>query len=192
MTIIVGGLRSRLIFDSTYKVINDGLTALGWFAGGRHHAPVTFVPDEQDVETEVPLNTLALSDENVSSAEIELGSMLSDNTRTFYLDFFAEEDALGKHLIGDCRDLLQGRMPSIGRTGPAIAIYDFRQATPPVVFYVQVEGVRIDRAHNFPHPWAKHWYSIQFDLVDSYSDENDAGGVAQPTLSTYDSGSYDG
>lgn len=168
---IVGGLRSRLIFDSTFKVLNDSLIALGWFAGGRHHSPITFVPDEQDVETQVPLNTLALSDENVTSDDIELGSKLADNVRYFYLDFFAEEDALGKHVIGDCRDILEGRMLSIGRTGPVIPVYDFSQATPPLVFYAAVDNVRIDRAHSFPHPWAKHWYSIQFTLTDTYSDD---------------------
>jgi hypothetical protein len=173
-TSIVGGIRSRLIFDSLYNTINNGLTALGWFESGRRYAPVTFLAEEQETSTEIPLNTLALSDENVSSMDIELGSVLADMTRYYYVDFFAESDVLGKQLIGDVRDLLEGRMPDLGPPGPVINVYDYRQATPPIVFACQVLNVRVDRAHSWTQPWLRHWYSCQLTLIDTYGTDEDA------------------
>lgn len=173
MTTLVGGLRSRMVFDSCYKVINDSLTALGWFGPSRRHAPINFTAGEQNTLVEVPLNTLALSDENVSSTPWELGSELAEHTRWYYVDFFAEDDAVGKHLIGDVRDILEGRLPSIGRRGATMPVYDMRQATPPVLFSCEVANCRIDRAHDYSHEWLRHWYSVQFVLLDYYGDETD-------------------
>jgi len=169
----VGGLRSRLIFDSVYHTIKDGLKYLGWFDGGRRHAPIFFVAEPQETETEIPLNTVALSDENINSKPIELGSELAEHTRWFYVDMFAEDDAVGKHLIGDIKDILEGRMPSIGRSGPVVDIYDYRMATPQQVATCYVQNVQVDRAHGWNKPWLRHWYSVQFQLVDTYSSEND-------------------
>jgi len=168
---IVGGLRSRLIFDSTYQTVKDGLTALGWFETGRRHAPINLVDEPQDTDEEVPLNTLAVSDENVRSENWELGSILAEKVRWFYVDLFAESDSLGKHLIGDVADLLEGRFASIGRAGPVIYVYDYRQTTPTAVFTCDVMNLRIDRAHGWNRPWLRHWYSIQFQVVDFYADD---------------------
>lgn len=170
---VVGGLRSRLIFDSTFKVVNDGLTALGWFGAGRHHQPITVIPEEVNTAIEVPMNTLAVSDENVSDTPQEMGSVLAEFTRYFYVDFFAESDELGKHVIGDVHDILEGRMPSIGRAYPIIPVYDFRMgASPTVMFACDVMSVRTERAHMFNQPWLRHWWSVQFQLIDYYTNES--------------------
>jgi hypothetical protein len=173
---IVGGLRSRLIFDSTFRLISDGLTALGWFDPARRHAPVNLVDEPPDTEREVPLNTLALSDENVSGTAWELGSNLAEKIRFFYVDLYAESDSLGKHLIGDVADLLEGRFASIGRTGPTVDVYDFRQATPSVVATCDVVNLRVDRAHGWTKEWLRNWFSIQFQLVDFYGEDEDEAG----------------
>jgi hypothetical protein len=173
MTGIVGGLRARLVFDSTFKVLSDGLTALGWFAPGRRHQPVSLVDEPPDTDLEVPLNTLALSDENVTSADWELGgSSLVEKTRFLYVDLYAENDSLGKHLIGDVADLLEGRFPSIGRSAPVVAVYDYRQTSPSLITVCNVENLRVDRAHGWTRPWLRHWFSIQFQLVDVYQGDS--------------------
>lgn len=179
MTEILGGLRSRLIDDSLYYVLKQALTALGWFNTGRQHKPIDFVNEARDPVglPEIAINTLALSGENIANQSGELGSQFSEFTRNYYVDFFAESDALGKHLIGDIADLLLGRMASAGRSNPVIDVYDWRQATPTIQFRVEVDNVNIDRAHGFPHPWTRHWYSCQFTLTDFYGTEDDAHGL---------------
>lgn len=171
-TVYVGGLRARLIKDSVYYTLNAALDALGWYDPARKHAPVTFEGEAQDTATEIPLNTLALSDEAEFSRDLELGSNLAERPWTMYVDLFAESDSLGLHLIRDVKDILEGRMPSIGRDWPAITVMDWTMATPAEIFRVDVEQVRIDRAHNYPHPYLRHWYSCQFQIVDAYNDEN--------------------
>lgn len=176
-----GGLRSRMIEMSTFETIKTALTALDWFASGRRHQPIILVNEAQEPTGDpIAFNTLALSSENVASSDEELGSLLAEHRRSYYVDFFAESDALGQHVIGDVKDILEGRMPSLGRSNPIIDVYDYRQATPPQVFYVEVEGVTIDRAHGFPQPWARHWFSVQFTLIDYYSDDGTADILAPP------------
>jgi hypothetical protein len=175
MTVYVGGLRARLIKDSCYFTLVDALTTLGWFDPTRRHQPITMVAEQQDLTVEIPLNTLALFAEGRGpTLDWELGSTFSQHSRLYYVDFFAESDALGEHVIEDVRDILEGRMPSIGRADPIINVMDYTQATPTQLFYVDVEGVRQDRAHNFPQPYLRHWFSLQFTLTDYYGDELDA------------------
>jgi len=171
MAIIVGGLRSRLIFDSLFAVLDDGLTALGWLSPPvpRRNLPVSLVAEQQDVSHEVALNTVALSDENVSSTPWEMGSQLAEDTRNYYIDFFGESDAVAKHVIGDLRDLVMGKMPDIGPAGPVINVYDYRQSPAPFIFGVDVINVRVDRSHDTTHPWLRHWYSIQLQLLDYFN-----------------------
>ena len=163
---IVGGLRQRLNFDSTKNEIERALTALGWFDGGRGHLPIQFVTEPVDDRTEVPLNTLVLAAENLSEFEFELGSLYSEHSRTFYCDFYAENQSVGEHFVFDLKDILQGRMPSVSRDGPVIEVFDYTQATPPVIHVLQIENVFVDRAHRFSYPWEKYWWSIVFTGVD--------------------------
>jgi hypothetical protein len=171
---IVGGLRHRLIFDSIYNMINDSLTSLGWFDAGREHLPIRFVSEPIDPDEEVDYNTLALSADNTSGSEWELGSNYSEHTRDYYVDFYAEGHALGEHLIYDVRDVIEGRMPSIGRTYPGTAVYDYRtQPAPPQICTVEFDFIFVDRANQFVKPWQRHWWSISFRVIDYYGDEND-------------------
>lgn len=171
---IVGGLRSRLIFDSVYNMINDSLTSLNWFAGGREHLPITFLSEPIDDEDEVALNTLVLTAEDTGTFDIELGSNYAEHNRSYYVDFYAESHSLGEHVIYDVRDIIQGRMPSISRTHPSATVYDYRtQPTPPQIATVHFDFVTVDRATKFVKPWEKHWWSCAFLVVDSYGDEND-------------------
>lgn len=170
---LAGGLRARMIFDNVYETIHSGVTALGWFGSGRRHQPVTMVAEEQDSTHEVAVNTLAVSDENVTNTPWELGAGLSEDRRVFYVDFFGESDAVAKHIIGDVRDVLLGKLSAIGRTGPVIDVYDLRQPTPPFLFQLEVWNVTVDRSHDYTHPWLRHWYSISFNTRDYYV--NDLG-----------------
>lgn len=168
----VGGQRQRLIFDSFYRMLHDVLEARGWFdsVDGRAQVSMTFEPVA--LQEAIAFNTIAVSDEDLTDNEAELGSNFGEIRWTFYVDFFAENRVVGRDLIGDVRDILKGRMESLGRTGPMLPVYDWTQATPTVIFYCEIEDVVVDRAHDYPQPWLSNWYSCRCDLVDYYTSES--------------------
>jgi hypothetical protein len=169
--VVVGGTRVRIVYDSIYNEINRALTALGWFDAGREHLPITFRTLPVDDETGVPPNTLVLVSEDEFFNESELGSPYGEHTRQYYLDFYAESQPLGEHVIFDCRDILEGRMASIGRDGPVIPLMNYSIATPVEIGTLDVEFVQVDRGHLFQYPWQKFWYSCSFTILDYYGNE---------------------
>ncbi len=172
MSDIVGGLRARLIRESLYQKIEAGLTDLGWFDAGRPHQPIQFLPKGANQDDPIEENTLALADENDYESGWEMGSNLTEQTWQMYVDFYAESDALGLSLIRDVRDILRGRFTSIGQDTTWFHVYDFREATPPILFQCEIQNVDTDRAHGFLKPWLAHWYSCVFEIVDTYADES--------------------
>lgn len=168
----VGGLRARLVRDSIYNAVHVALGDLGWFTDRASRSPVTFIPEVVAFDQEVPMNTVALSDESDRTDYVEMGSQLSELSWGMILDVYPENDSLGLHLIRDIKDILEGRMPSIGRGRPFIDVYDYTLATPVVIFSVEIENVKTDKAHNFPQPWMRFWRSCNFTVVDSYTDED--------------------
>ncbi len=173
MTTIVGGLRSRLIRESCFEMVRGSLTQLGWFDPTRPHLPVTFESRQQTHEEPIIPNTAALSDENLTETDWELGSQLAEHTWQMYIDFYADNDAIGLHFIRDVQDILRGRISAIGRTQPNFAVYDFRQATPPLLFFCDLERVVVDKSHGFLKPWLLHWYSCSFEIIDYYATDAD-------------------
>jgi hypothetical protein len=176
MTIYVGGIRERFIKDSVYEYLKAKLGALGWFNSGRQHAPIAFHDEAVDIRQLVALNTLTLSSENNVGDDIEMGSNLTEFTWTMFVDFYAESEAVGLHLIGDVAAILRGQMSSIGAQRSFVPVFDYFQATPAdPIFYVGVEKVRTDKAHDFPHVHLRHWHACQFDIIDAYGDDSEGG-----------------
>lgn len=183
---LVGGLRARLLRESLFAFLYGGLDELGWFDIGRDHLPINFVSTQIADDTEIPLNTLVLADEDIVSSDEELGSLLAENRWTFFVDFFAEDDAVGLDLVRDVRDLVQGRFSSIA-PGPTFGVYDWRQATPPLLFSCEIEDAAVDRAHGFTKPWQRFWYSCSFQVIDVFSDDegipgSPSGGESEPIV----------
>ncbi len=170
---IVGGLRNRLIRDSLINMITESLDALGWFDLDRQHSPISVNAEPVDNTEVVPPNTLAVADDEMSDEDLEMGSDLAEHRWSFYIDFYAEDTAIGIHVIEDIKAILQGRMPSIGRSGPRLSVKDYTD-TGDHLFYVEIEDVQVHRAHNWPKPWLKAWYSCSFDLLDDYGNEDDS------------------
>lgn len=175
MTVVVGGLRARLIRDSAFTMLRDSVDALGWRDAGRRHKPVLFRAEPVPWDEEVPLNTVAVSQTDVSGDEVELGSNLSEDRWTFYVDLYAEDESVGTHLAHDIRDILRGKIPSIGRNQPLLPVYNLAGETPEdVLFNCEIEDVLVDRANDFPKSWQRYWYVVRFIIVDYYGDENDS------------------
>lgn len=172
MTIYVGGLRSRLIRDSLIKMVSDSLEALGWFQTDRQHKPLNVIAVAIDDE-EVPLNTLAFTEDDMVSSEDELGSLMAEHAWTWFIDFYAEDNSVGLHVIQDVKAILEGRMPSIGRGDPHLDVIDFTLATPVKIFSCEIQDVETHKAHGFPRAFQRFWHSVSFTLIDRYGDEED-------------------
>lgn len=173
MSTPVGGLRARLIRESLFRMLHTAVTDLGWFAPGRNHSPLTFNSDPITDLREIAPNSAALADFDTNDGEVELGSLLTDVTWRFYVDMYAESEALGLHFSRDIKDILQGRMSSIGRTRPDFGVTDFTAATPSVIFFCEIIGVRVDRPITASKDHDKFWYTVRFDVVDAYATDLD-------------------
>jgi hypothetical protein len=171
MSSVVGGLRAQLIRESIYQTLYQALADLGWFDSGRRHKPITFPGVTETNENEIPINRIALNDEDMFGFDLEFGSTATETRWTYWVDFYAENDSLGKHVIYDVRDILGGRMSTIGRSHSSVVVWDYTLATPAPIFKVGVEDIVVDRAHDFPKPYQKHWYACRFTIVDAYDDE---------------------
>ncbi len=172
--IYVGGLRGRLIRESIYQAVNTALDDLGWFDAGRKHTPIQFIPTGVDDNENIDKNVLVLADWDLADFPEEMGSDLAEHRTTYYLDFYAEDDAIGLHMGQDLRDIMAGRITAIGRNAPRVDVYDWTMATPSVIFTVQIEDILIDRPEVFERPWQRFLRSVRFDVVDYYGNDEDA------------------
>lgn len=174
MTAYVGGLRARLIRESVYRTLYSSLDALGWFDDVPNRLPVTFEPTSVDIEERVEKNTASMTDWDTTETPEEMGSDLAEHRWTYYVDFFAENDAVGIHFATDVKDILSGRMTAIGRVRPTASVYDFTAATPTEIFTVGFERILVDRPENYRKPWTRFQRSIRFDVVDHYENDEDS------------------
>lgn len=176
---IVGGLRSRLVHDSFVRMIEDSLRLLGWFedtiyddpSGVRAHRRLHFIPRPNEWDEEVEMNSYSVTSDDVTDNPAEMGSALTDDTRVFAVEIYCEDDDIAIHLKDDIRDIIRGKMPSIGRDASILRVFDYRAATPPQIFYCEIENVVSDRANNFRKPWQQHWWLIRCDVIDTFGDE---------------------
>lgn len=164
MTAIRGGLRVRFIKEALYNTINEELGGLGWFDADRQHLPINFIDEAMDRDETIPWNTLVLSPEDATEWPTGLGESSAIESMVYYLEFYAENNSVALEMIFDLKDILLGRIGN--RTYPRVEVFDYRQATPPSVGFVQIEDVLVDRGLQFDRPWQKHLHVIRFDVVD--------------------------
>lgn len=160
---LTGGLRYRMMAESIYRDVEAFLTAEGWFDAGRYHRPITMVDEYPEEGTEVAVNTLAVSMGDSFTQPTELGSQAESMSVPFFCDFFGENDALGRHIIGDIYEHVQKKK--------VFDILDYQQATPPVDFQVSVveQASEIRKPERATNPWQKHWYVAAFLVEDERS-----------------------
>lgn len=179
MTTYVGGTRARLISDSFFYMVRQSLIDLGWFDANRQHEAIELVRGEVTWSEPIAINTLTISDVDIDGTDAEMGSNLTNDRWTVFTDFYAEDDSLGTHVAGDLRDILRGKMPSIGRSRPILEVRDYTVVADPLndpapfLFNVEIEEVILDRAHNASRAWQQHWFSVRAELIDTYGDELD-------------------
>ncbi len=175
MSTVVGGLRDRLITENIRNLVEDSLDALGWFDSGNELIEMSLevITYAIDDDTEIDPNIISIISEDTSYDEVELGSNMSDFIYTYAVDIYAEDQASGKHLTGDVRAILEGRFPSINRVGVTIPIYDLREATPSLLFTVDLQNISSSKQRMYNKPFQRNWWTIMFDVLDTYTDEDD-------------------
>lgn len=158
---LTGGLRDRMLLQAFYVAIQDHMTTLGWFDSGRQHSPIVMV-DQYPGEDEPPvINTLAISLGNVTPRRAELGSNIVNQETFMYADFYAESDALSRHVSGDVAAFLINN--------PVVPVKDLSNVAEPIDFYAYVEddSVAIDRPTTATNAWQKHWAIVSWAVEDT-------------------------
>jgi hypothetical protein len=164
MAALVGGLRDRMLLQSAMSDIVADLTTRGWFNVGRDHKPFTVVDEFPDEKTEVELNTIAFSMGDSNSMAAELGSAAEIIHVPIFVDMFAENDGLGRHVVGDIHEFVkkQGQFE----------VRDYRvDPTPPTEFIVQLVENSIERSKptRAVNSWQKHWHVVAFVVTEERS-----------------------
>lgn len=164
MSMVEGGLRDRLVFESFALHVKTGLEALGWVGvttGPRKPQfgfRTTPVPDVE----EIPANTIAVTFETVDMSDGEIGSNLTENSHAAWVDIYTDTTdpngyALAMQISGDVRDLLRGKMRSIGFEEPVFQLVDNRDPDDPVVFgWCDLEDIVQERSASETR--SKRWW----------------------------------
>ncbi len=155
-----GGTRYRMTLESVAQNIQAFLATEGWFDPGRQHEPITVIDEFPDDKDEVAVNTLAFSMGDTFTRPMELGSQAENLSIPMFCDFFAENDGLGRHLVGDIYQHVQ--------TIKAFDVLDYDQATPTVDFTVAVreETSEIRKPERAVNAWQQHWFVCSFLVED--------------------------
>lgn len=163
---VVGGLRLRLLHDSVHDHLESALTALDWFDPSRSHVPIRLLAKPLRWDVPIEPNMITISFDEARAEEVEVGSDLTTGTLTAYIDIYAESDSLGVDISNDIRDLFRGRLVA---THPTVGIYDYRQATPPIIGYATVASVISLRNDAISQElWMRHWFRVRCELEDTY------------------------
>jgi len=154
-----GGLRDRLIHENIFRAVKAELTTLGWFDPGREHQPLRMIDEFPDENQDVPFNTLAVSMGDAGGVPTELGSKLEDFEVIFFIDFFAENDGVGRHVRGDIAHFLKG--------AEMLPITDYSDPLEPVVFSVEIQDdIDLRKPERAVQKFQKHWYVLSFTVID--------------------------
>lgn len=152
-----GGKRDRFVTESVFEHVNTALTALDWFAINAAHTPITVVYSFPEDEDPVQKNTLAMSTGNADTGYVELGSLTFAKGIMLFFDFYAENDPIGQHMIGDIENFFM--------KNPSLDVYDYENAKA-VLFTIQVEDTEVRRPTRVTQPWQKHWITLSVEIED--------------------------
>lgn len=164
----VGGLRERMVFESLVRMVKQSLNDLGWFGSALGHSPILFTSEAIDIDKPIAPNTMVITSEDMTSSEAEIGSVATIDAATVWIDFYCEKESLGRHVMGDVRAILLGKMPHIGRADPSFPVFDWTQPVPTdhQIALVAIDNVELDRGRT---PTAqRHWFAVSFTIEDSW------------------------
>lgn len=162
-----GGMRDRMVLESLLQAVQADLTTQGWLddtvyddpAGSRQHRPLKIVDEYPDDNDEVDPNTMAFSYSEAEGVDMEMGSKGEVHGMACFIDFFAESDAVGRHVSGDIYAYL--------KENRTLDVYDYSLATPVVDFVADFESnVEVRKPSRAVNAWQKHWYTVVLMILD--------------------------
>lgn len=155
---VTGGLRNRFVRESIFEHVNDELTVLGWFTMDPVHQPLLVVYAFPEEEDPVEVNTLSMTTGSSSVDYTEMGSLDFARYGVYFFDFFAEDDGIGMHLIGDLEDFFK-------RT-PTLEVYDYENAKAVLNTVELTADVDVRKPTRITQPWQKFWYTLSIGIED--------------------------
>jgi hypothetical protein len=171
MSTYVGGKRLACIQDSFYRMVSDSMGDLGWLTSNPGtRQDVTILAEQINSGTEIRPNKIGISSEDMTGANWEMGSNLSEDRWDIFIDIFAENEFVGVALAGDIRDILRGKIGEIDRLHANFPVYDYEDDS--IMFYCQLENIEINRIRDWDRPYNKYWWVVACQIVDYYYDDN--------------------
>lgn len=176
MTNPVGGKRDRLIYENFAFMVEDSLRALGWMDPTNKLVtkPLEVLAEPEPPNVEVVPNKISIMAEDTLSEGTEMGSNYDNIRWNYYVEIFAENEAVGKHLAGDVRDILKGKISSIGRDIPYLQVLDVELATPVELFWCFIDEVESQRTRSWDSTIRQNWWTVACIVEDTYGNENDS------------------
>lgn len=179
MTVVQGGDRAVLIWESVHRWLHAKLTELSWFGplgapgpGGRRvEIPsITWRTERIEDYEQIPINTLVISHGDLTFVPLETGSNGSIDSLDVWVEFYASDDHLGRRVMGDVLALVRGQMSSIGVEETVIPVLDWRTPDPDPdepLFHVSIEDPEmLHGGQNPERPEMRHWFGVNFLIVD--------------------------
>ena len=161
MATVVGGLRTRYVHNSLFNMLEDTLTSIGWFDGGRAHSSVSIRSTPLDADEEAQPNLIAIDLYDSDMEDAEMGnSVLTYDTYFYAIDVYAENHAVGMHLAGDIRDILKGKFSTHGRTGPTLPVFDYSLTTPAQIAVLEIEDIQMAKSQSYSKPHEKYYWQV--------------------------------
>lgn len=163
MSTFEGGLLDRVVFDSFVHMIRDSLDQLGWFdVVDSERTPVTLITTPVSLHDEIQPNTVAIQFEDQFDEPAEIGSNLTFDNTMAWVEIYPESMAIGRHIAGDVRDILRGKMPSIDRTDPSFEVLDFPSGVDPpaVLFLADISKVEVHRDREPTTTAGRFWFAV--------------------------------
>lgn len=169
-TVIDGGAggyvrwRHRMVRSSVFNDLKATLQATGWLDSELTFpfAVREFFPEfTAYVQDEVHVNTLVL-DNGVPGQieEWELGGEMTREYR-FSMGFYGQDDDTGIAVFSDLGDRYDGLTNQ-----PYIPLYNYAEATPPLIRMMEVEDFRWSRAPEDAVPYEYHLFFAELTLRD--------------------------
>lgn len=178
MTVLQGGARDAIVWESVHRWFHDRLDELNWFgplgrpnpAGGQPITipSITWLTERVDDDTTIAPNTLIISHEDTTSVPLETGSNATIDSTVYWVEFFASDAHIGRLVSGDLYALARGQMAQIDVEETVIPVFDWREPNPTEpLFYVSIEDAeRIHGGQNPERPEMRNWYGVTFVIVD--------------------------
>lgn len=163
-----GGLRDRLVHESLTELLRSCLSDLGWFntVDPAVRRPVNLRTMPARLDEEIQPNVVVVTPGDDDTEDVELGSTLAEHTREYWVEVYAEDEAILNHLRGDIEAILRGKHPGCGRDAPTMDLIDWTVATPVKIGTMLIEGVRGDRPRIINRPWQQFMAGIHLLLVE--------------------------